>query len=625
MAATGAGALVGGNVGYLRHVHREPMEGLDRLDAVRERIRNATQIEGADAADRIRRAVSARLRATRETPAQRHRRIFGSARGAAAEQGPFVIGNPNNLTEVYDLQLDRRRRQLHSDEILIDRLEAKDNAAFEGTGEPLTREEAQTLSRVRSSAAAHRAEIGRLQRFKDAAHARIVVDAHRREKTEVPPHVRRQFRRGETLEQIGERQAEERRRLRNPQDPKAVESKLLAAVQQRTERRLRTRIPRGLAEEAAAIERGLRAGRFRATGKGALLGAGLGFTAAGLGILAHHFASAIHRNTSSQNSSRTAEKQEPIGNLEPLAKLARSRTQDSIAAGLARTYRDWIDRLLGRTEQPMQMGDDLAHAMAPGLATAFAQGAANPPVDSTGSDPRWRIDVDFDKLNSAQRRHMVEYALDRIVSITEQQRDAIRSALLNQTVLQGLGPPTVARSIREAIGLTPYQQDVVRSFRAQLENLDVAALERKLRDRRYDRTLRRAIESQEPLSDEQIDAMVDAYHRRMLTLRATTIARTESIRATTQGALARAQEVLDQHPELDVLKIWHSTHDDRTRPTHVDLDGHQVQGMLTPFVTSSGAMIRWPVDDQAPADEAINCRCYLEYRFIPRRGQLVAV
>jgi hypothetical protein len=266
----------------------------------------------------------------------------------------------------------------------------------------------------------------------------------------------------------------------------------------------------------------------------------------------------------------------------------------------------------------------MVEALGPGITEASAQGLTDPPITEP-EHPDYTIDVDFDLLNPAQIRHIAEYALDRIVQLTDQQREAIRDALREEAVLQGIGPKEVARTIREAIGLTSYQRGVVASFRRQLEQLDPRALERQLRDKRYDRTVSAAIERNEPLSAEQIDAMVDAYHRRMLALRAQTIARTEALRATSYGGLARAQEVLDRHPNLEVTKKWLATEDNRTRPTHRDLDGKEVEGMTGHFVTSSGHPIRWPLDEIAPADEVINCRCTLRYIFKPKRGQLMAV
>ena len=247
-----------------------------------------------------------------------------------------------------------------------------------------------------------------------------------------------------------------------------------------------------------------------------------------------------------------------------------------------------------------------------------------PPVTGP-DDPRYRIDVDFDLLNPAQRRHIAEYALDRIVQITDAQREAIRQAIADQSVMRGIGPLDVARTIKQAIGLTTYQRGVVASYRVQLEQLDPRALERELRDKRYDRTIRAAIEQNTPLSGEQVDAMTDAYHRKMLALRAQTIARTEALRATSYGGLARAQEILDRHSELEVTKRWLATDDERTRDTHRDLNGKEVDGMTGHFVTSAGNALRWPLDETGVAEEVINCRCTLQFIFKPRRGQLMAV
>lgn len=304
----------------------------------------------------------------------------------------------------------------------------------------------------------------------------------------------------------------------------------------------------------------------------------------------------------------------------PLAKLART-PQDDMAKGIAETYRAWIDRLLGKSSQPIDLINDTAAAIAEPIMRSFAAGAATPPLDSTDGDRKFFVDVDFDALNPAVRRHMADYALDRIVEISDSQREAIRGVLMQQSVLQGVGPRDAARSVREHIGLTTHQSGVVEGYRRELETLNPAALERKLRDARFDRTVRKAIETGTPLSDEQIDKMVDAYHRRMLALRAETIARTESIRATSYGALARAQDVLDQHPDLDVVKRWIATDDERTRDTHKDLNGKEVTGLLTPFTTSAGNQLRWPVDQDGAADETINCRCAIGYRFIPKPGR----
>jgi hypothetical protein len=620
-AATGAGALIGGNVGFAHHVlvTRPEIAGR-RFYAAHTRAVNETQQQAADRAERFAAAIRARKRPTRETPRQRHNRIFGASGGEGSDMqpGPPAIGSARtDPTAIYDYEIDQVHRRLRSDQAALPRLEAKETAAFESGGEPLSAQETRDLRTIRANIQDRTRQIAQLQRLKDRANARIVREAHLRAGTEVPATIVRQYRGAERLAVVQQRRARQAGvlddRLKN----------FVERNQQRTERIIPKHVDQAIAREATAIRQSilhgeLRGKLLRATGKGALIGAGLGLTVAGIGILAHHVAS------SGRQQLKSAEKLQPIGALAK-ARRPRAGAEQSIASGLAQTYRAWIDRLLGRSEDPANLGDGVARAMAPGISQAFAQGAATPPVDTAGSHPNWSVETDFDVLNPSVRRHMASYALDRIVQITQDQRDAIRSALMNQAVLQGEGPPDVARTIKQTIGLTSYQSAVVQSFRSQLQQLDPRVLERKLRDRRYDRTLRRAIEQNEPLTDAQIDTMEDAYHRRMIALRAMTIARTEALRATTYGALARAQEVLDLHPELTVVKRWLATDDERTRDTHRDLNGREVEGIETPFITSNGASVKWPLDQDAPADETINCRCSCIYKFVPKRGQLQMV
>lgn len=57
-------------------------------------------------------------------------------------------------------------------------------------------------------------------------------------------------------------------------------------------------------------------------------------------------------------------------------------------------------------------------------------------------------------------------------------------------------------------------------------------------------------------------------------------------------------------------KQWHSRRDSRVRETHRVLDGKKVP-MGSPFVSPSGAKLRYPGDPKAPIAEVINCRCFL--------------
>lgn len=93
------------------------------------------------------------------------------------------------------------------------------------------------------------------------------------------------------------------------------------------------------------------------------------------------------------------------------------------------------------------------------------------------------------------------------------------------------------------------------------------------------------------------------------TNRAVTVARTETIGATNAGAFAGAlRRALDEN-DTTAEKIWISTADERTRPSHRMADQQRVP-LLTPFDVG-GAALMFPGDPSGPADEVINCRCSL--------------
>jgi hypothetical protein len=197
---------------------------------------------------------------------------------------------------------------------------------------------------------------------------------------------------------------------------------------------------------------------------------------------------------------------------------------------------------------------------------------------------------------------------------------SIRQALVNHAI-RNEGTDTLARSIKDVIGLSPAQAQHVANYRVELELMHPNAMQRALRDRRYDAGFQKALADKTPLDPERIDKMVDAYHRRWIAYRADTIARTEGLRAATTGAVESTRAALADSPTMTVVKTWIATKDDRTRDTHRHLDGQSVTGMETPFVTTAGNTIRWPHDENAPASETINCRCTIGFRLLPPTTQ----
>lgn len=260
---------------------------------------------------------------------------------------------------------------------------------------------------------------------------------------------------------------------------------------------------------------------------------------------------------------------------------------------------------------------------------AFTANAITPiPVQNVG-DVLFR----FDASDLASVAWIREHSSTLVVEIVEQQREMIRERIADN-VARGIAPRTAAldlvgridnttkKRVGGFIGLTNRQAASVAKAREQLEGLDPKYLERKLRDKRLDASIIKAIESGEPLSQKQIDAAVTRLQARTLKHRGNMIARTEALnglRAGEQMAIAQAIE-LGELDAGDVVKEWDSSGDSRVRIDHMLLDG-QVKPLLEPFVVPLGGdypaqelMYAGDTSRGASGGMTIACRCRTTYR-----------
>lgn len=227
------------------------------------------------------------------------------------------------------------------------------------------------------------------------------------------------------------------------------------------------------------------------------------------------------------------------------------------------------------------------------------------------------VGISFDPTFPRAAELIRDNSLRFVRDFSAQQRKATEQALV-RAYQQGTGTASTARAFQHSIGLTPIQEQHVASYRALLEKGSRSALNRMLRDRRFDRSVERAASGGRALTPKQIDRMVNRYRERYLGLRAETIARTEGVRAT---SLAR-EESLDQMIQQTgierarIERIWNAIDDRRTRDWHASMDG-QKRGRDTPFQDGLGNDLMYPGDANAPAETVINCRCGLTFRVRP--------
>jgi hypothetical protein len=210
--------------------------------------------------------------------------------------------------------------------------------------------------------------------------------------------------------------------------------------------------------------------------------------------------------------------------------------------------------------------------------------------------------------------------LDLIREITREQRVLIRDALIGGAT-SGVNPRVTAAEIRDAIGLTAFQERAVRRYRAALERGHyTAALQRELSSGVSDRTIAAARAAGRELTSAPIDAAVARYRANYVAMRAETIARTEALRVAHQGteelyrqAIARGDLERDQ-----LERTWNHTAGAKRkneRSFHRSMHG-QTRPYGEPFVSGQGTELRYPGDPDAPADETICCHCVLSTRLI---------
>lgn len=183
-------------------------------------------------------------------------------------------------------------------------------------------------------------------------------------------------------------------------------------------------------------------------------------------------------------------------------------------------------------------------------------------------------------------------------------RETVR-AFIENGLRDGVGPRTVARQLRTVIGLAPNQEAAVRNFEALLKAGDREALTRALRDRRFDATLKRALGTKGTgLTPEQIDKMVAAYRKRMISFNAETNARTATLDAFKLGQQLAYQDAVDKGlvDGRRLMKRWHGVLDDRERPEHVAMEGETVPWDST-----------YSTGEFTPGSSTFNCRCVSQF------------
>lgn len=312
--------------------------------------------------------------------------------------------------------------------------------------------------------------------------------------------------------------------------------------------------------------------------------------------------------------------------LRMIASAVRAAPVAQIEAAIVAGQLDLIPTLLGL--DAVAFSDLLEE-----IRSAYIQGGSmQAAAIAAGASGTAALRVRFDVRNPRAELWLRQHSSELVTRITAEQLDAIRQTVAEGTVL-GRNPRATAldivgridtqtgRRVGGIVGLTPQQAQFVANARAQLLSGDpeqlAAYLQRKLRYKRMDGAVRRAIETGRPIPAAKVEQMVTRYSASLLRLRGETIARTEAL----QGFNVARDEALRQAADAGVIdlrqtvKIWRSASDARVRDNHSWMNGQTVP-MDSPFRSPSGALLMRPGDSSmgAGAGEIVNCRCIAQYR-----------
>lgn len=248
----------------------------------------------------------------------------------------------------------------------------------------------------------------------------------------------------------------------------------------------------------------------------------------------------------------------------------------------------------------------LANTLAPTLQSAMIESGRMViqilPIAAI-TTPAWLPALSLARSNTA-----MTYELNLIREISATTRQAVQQAV-TEAVATGKPPIAIARQFRSTIGLTDNQQQWVSNYRRALETGDTKrALEYKLRDARYDKSV-----SAGTLSQDKIDTLVERYEQRLIKYRTEVISRTEALRSVEIGQYESiSQGMQDGHIDPETEKGWVVTVDGRERDWHLELRNKWVK-FNEPFINSHGSLL-YPRDPNGAASNTIQCRCRLRYR-----------
>lgn len=242
-----------------------------------------------------------------------------------------------------------------------------------------------------------------------------------------------------------------------------------------------------------------------------------------------------------------------------------------------------------------------------------------------------RVLFQFGVRNSEAERLIREQSATLVSNITDDQREALRMGFEaglskgqnpTKTALDVVGTLNRITGRREGgyIGLTSRQVEFIARAKENLLSGDPVAMSKyvdlKTRDKRFDRTVARAIREGKPVDAEIARKIVMRLSDKNLLLRGEMIRLEETRTAlfSVRDNAIRQQIEAGKITAQDVTKKWKHSGSEHPRMQHVQMATQNAVPLDIPFVAPDGTMLMYPHDPKAPARHKIGCKCRVGIR-----------
>lgn len=244
---------------------------------------------------------------------------------------------------------------------------------------------------------------------------------------------------------------------------------------------------------------------------------------------------------------------------------------------------------------------------------------------------------EFDPRRQTAEAFLQSNARNTLNGLVQQQGEAVqlmlaagreREATPRQIAEFIVGPmQTNGKRAGGVIGLAGNDAQALVNARVQLESGDPALMreyfQRALRDRRFDKSVTKAIAAGVKPPQDVIDKAVARYSERLLQTRAEAEASIQAMGVYNAGrAQLYRQLVEDGIDPTTITKQWRTRGDEKVRIAHKIMNG-QTQKADVPFNAPGGVKMQNPGDSSLGAGPALiaRCRCRAVYTITPATSE----